>query len=906
LAPPVPSFWKWDDDGQVAVWNHGGTIAFRQEIEHVLRRLAPTGLPPLTLVMLVLAACRNSFRESFSKADSAGEILATFGSPRQAFPSMLRNGLERICVLPSELRRPIEAKAGLVECLLEKGCRRTSPAEAAAICDALLLDYSELPTLAAPTEAVRRQLQQDVPSLIEGLGRFDPQSFQLRQLTGLDQLLGPAEIDVDPVQRARELISNLKDDRELHGLARLARSLMAVVQLPRHLAEPEDLPMGGYSDIANRGPLDRLLVSELAHDNLTLAVRVALNEALYVRRETPRKTPPMHRRVLIDAGIRLWGVPRLFATAVALAIVATADRRAKIDAYRAKGEQVVSVDLATRSGLVKHLAALEPDAHPGRALPAFLAETAASETGVDSVVVTSADAARDVRFRSALKRWARSSVYVATVTRDGDFQMTREGGRTPKVICQAKLSLGDILFPPRRPTVRLLDGGGQQALPAIFSAHRFPLRIPQNQFRSQYTWTVPACGVFEIARDGRLLFWDQPGLGPRQLAGRVQRHATLLWSDAKCRGGQARAVVGHPTGEPFQLLRVDVEARSFDTIPLELDRGAYNIRAHGDAIFAVLDAAVRVLRAEDGRCTQVLALPDPLFDAVSYPSSCGRLLYSRNTMEWYALAFDGATAVLDKMVEKHLGKHGELVGMFERHNCEGPIGVAQPGYLHYLATGRLERVEGINTSRFVVNDVSPTGDWLHLLVGGGGDPGHLLLDVARGYATPCPPHPDLRRIDAGSWVKPMRGVVHRRFKAVAADHDMGLVLISRKDSCWRIVLEKGTARLVRADESITSRARDLARWFRSPVPLKDADCALQAATWEDGSRAYWDSRGLLHLKSADSSIPEATLVLADGEIAGWCSDNRLWGCPYFLGEDANDEAGRVWEDTLRPFIERLP
>ena len=40
------------------------------------------------------------------------------------------------------------------------------------------------------------------------------------------------------------------------------------------------------SDISNRGPLDRLLLSESAHDDLTLAVRIALNEALYLRRES--------------------------------------------------------------------------------------------------------------------------------------------------------------------------------------------------------------------------------------------------------------------------------------------------------------------------------------------------------------------------------------------------------------------------------------------------------------------------------------------------------------------------------------------------------------------------------------------------------------------------------------------
>jgi len=42
---------------------------------------------------------------------------------------------------------------------------------------------------------------------------------------------------------------------------------MAAVRLPRRLAQREELAVGGISDITNRGPLDRLLLSELAHDD---------------------------------------------------------------------------------------------------------------------------------------------------------------------------------------------------------------------------------------------------------------------------------------------------------------------------------------------------------------------------------------------------------------------------------------------------------------------------------------------------------------------------------------------------------------------------------------------------------------------------------------------------------------
>ena len=157
--------------------------------------------------------------------------------------------------------------------------------------------------------------------------------------------------------------------------------------------------MGGISDISNRGPLDRLLLSELAHDDLTLAVRIATNEALYLRREAPPSSPPKRRAVLIDAGIRLWGVPRVFAAAVALSLVAATDRNIRVEAYRACGRSVEPVTLTRREGLLAHLEALEPDAHPGDALPAFLAAVSKDGDLTDAVIVTGEDVAADRAFQ---------------------------------------------------------------------------------------------------------------------------------------------------------------------------------------------------------------------------------------------------------------------------------------------------------------------------------------------------------------------------------------------------------------------------------------------------------------------------------------------------------------------------
>src|SRR5208282_4960525 len=71
----------------------------------------------------------------------------------------------------------------------------------------------------------------------------------------------------------------------------------------------------------------------------------------------------------------------------------------------------------------------------------------------------------------------------------------------------------------------------------------------------------------------------------------------------------------------------------------------------------------------------------------------------------------------------------------------------------------------------------------------------------------------------------------------------------------------------------------------NPLPARPGvGYSLHLARWSDGSLAWLDSRGMLHLRSSDRSIPEVTLVLRDGALAGWTSEGRSFGMAYFAGE----------------------
>jgi hypothetical protein len=97
-----------------------------------------------------------------------------------------------------------------------------------------------------------------------------------------------------------------------------------------------------------------------------------------------------------------------------------------------------------------------------------------------------------------------------------------------------------------------------------------------------------------------------------------------------------------------------------------------------------------------------------------------------------------------------------------------------------------------------------------------------------------------------------------------------------------------------------------------PAPytlLPNKGIKFRKTVWADGSEAIVDSRGLLHLRSADTDLPEITLVLVIGRaMAGWASDGTVFGSFYFTGLDTEEttSAPDFYQHYIKRFVDRLP
>ena len=212
----------------------------------------------------------------------------------------------------------------------------------------------------------------------------------------------------------------------LAGAAGYVPQMVAAFSVLRAARAPEQLPIGGYSDIVTHGSLDRLLPGQHALDDLEFLRRFCENEMFYFRREEPPAQCRQEVLIILDQGVRTWGDVRLVLTAAALALAQHAGRKALVH-YLA---------LTSRPGLLANAfeeptpdlgAALEASdftRHPGLALESVLEGPGAVPR--DIFLLTHPYSLMGEGVQSAARRLLpRDRLFALTVSAHGDAELAQ-------------------------------------------------------------------------------------------------------------------------------------------------------------------------------------------------------------------------------------------------------------------------------------------------------------------------------------------------------------------------------------------------------------------------------------------------------------------------------------------------
>ncbi len=922
FTPPLKNlrFWQWQDDGDVVAWNDGSTIAFAAELRSLQRAFDRLPSPRIGSALLVLAACRENQELGSKRRQWLSQLLIALGGERHlGVLDRVATGLDELRSLPAEHRQTLAAKSDLLLALYER-LSLTDALDFQLLSTALRNPANPSPWADASWALVG--LRSDLDELDRAFENFDPSSLPLRRPTGLDELPEAAAVEMPFGLAVRRLLESLDDDRELGGMTRIARQIMAAAQLPRRLEDRDELPVGGVCDIAPRGPLDRLLLSELAQDDLVLSVRVALNEAMYFRREAPPRSPPRRRWVLVDAGVRTWGVPRVFAAGVALAFAATDSDDVALSAFRSAGAKADGIELHTKAGLLAHLAALDYTAHCGPALQWLIAKAADEHEAAELVVITEASAAADPNFQRTVESLPIEQFYLATVDRDGHFELHRRSRSGQVRLSQASLDLDELLRPRKR-SRRLFDARQSGDLPAIYFADPFPLRLCAN-IDPHTSWFVHEFGLLSLTSGKQLLHWERPDRGAQRIDVDVP-HRSLRWCSPTFQGKTTRAIVGPFNGSKFSALQIDTETRCGECVPLRHDLpSAHCVAAHGDTAFLFgNDDRIAAVDLNNGRAlsagrlhaakhvggrfvTSLAGEMGPFVgtddDVVVRAETVGVQTVNPHR-DWWAISYDGTAVRFDRVYCEQSGKP-RLITMFDVVGVEGPVGVTDSGNFYYAGSERTVRRRIEHSGEMSVQAVARDGRHIQLVTVGY-HKYHQVVDTRSG---------ELLSRGTGDLAADLLGpafaaIVHgskqnaprRRFSGVVIRSDGQLALVGRRQNLWPIDAQ---GRMELAREPRSWQAETIMKFDEIECPAAE-NSTLQMATLPNGGRAWLDALGMLHLRGADADLPEITIVLREGESSGWCSDGRRWGSPFFIDDAESTAAAVISQQVYRPLLSTL-
>lgn len=501
-APPGRTFWEWMGEGESGaciVWmgDPWELIAFRTELEGLLAALQPEGLPPLGSLLLVL----HALRPGWNLANAGDKLTSTIGaisgekelSPRvQDLLLKISTGRGKLHDLPAELTAGGPAREQLLCTLFEEHPDRLDPA----LSHRILSEFIQTPrveTFAARSPGLNgmARLLKDLSALASAFDRCPPEHLADRLRTGLDRppdrqldLPLPKPDELPGPESTPDLLRALENEGgELARIAGLTRRMSAILHVPKAVTQAEDLPVGGVSDITNRGDPSRLLLTELAWDDMTFAVRLSQGEALYLRRESPPAEPPPRRVLLLDTGIFMWGKPRLFALGAALSLLRQKHRAVtEILVTGDSGFEPASLD--TVDDIRRHLARLTPPPHPGKALAALASGGGpVFDSEKEIYLLTHPDAfGALVHLPIWRKLAAEVPLHTLLIGRDGQLEMARHSISGSRSLARARVEAEDLFDP--RPTAKApaVSPGALTAdpghLPFFYRLKNWPLLHP--------------------------------------------------------------------------------------------------------------------------------------------------------------------------------------------------------------------------------------------------------------------------------------------------------------------------------------------------------------------------------------------------------------------------------------------
>jgi hypothetical protein len=816
FSPRTKDFWRWSEEYRVIELTNGRTICYTDDLIDLLKSLQPYGLPNLEVVLLILTACQKEFispsldylhkpvdinlRNTTTIGTRPHEMLnyGLIGMDEyyEANP-LLYEEINTISILLKKIHDlPNELRSGYMRVnLLKKILSLGKPVFSAEAANIFIKEFE------SGRININISLRSDKPddqleSILEAFkGLSGIKDLEVFIRIGLEEIPLPLPMPIEtPENKPGDLLEELAKEKQTASLAFLTKRLIAALNIPPFTDRTSNQPLGGISDITNRGNLDRLLLTELANDDDTLVSRLVNNEALYYRRETPPDPQIQERVILVDGSLRMWGTPRFVALSAALGFVLKTPLKVQAAVYSLGREVFGPTTLSTKNEVVTFLEHLSPAINCKDGLISYFQQTPKSPQQA-TFFITAEETLVDREFSQQLAELSGQLDYMLVVNRFGKLQFWRLYKNRRSLISNLELDLNELLSQPKSDHLPRQD----DKYPIAYSEASFPLLLPTPKYGTGKKRRIIAanCSVLAVMDNGELWFWA-PNKGARSVAENVPKNEYWLLENES----HFCAVIGKKDIRVFIIDKIDTN--ELDQV-IEINKTP--ISDHSDDSIGDSFIIDRVI-----------------YNAFKLKNSNDFIFVIQkikgNPYVYYRL--DVSNHTIRPISE--FPEQGEIIAVSPYRQHEIYKTICENGY-NILSQRRTNQifVNGNNNLKFKNLELKLMDGNLMLVLNSGGK--HSFIKSA-GF-----------------------------------------------------------------------------KWIKS----ENRTFQLYRATWENGSTAFLDSRGFLHLLSKDGKLPElCILLIQDKPLAAYASNGEYAGNDFFIPfNDRKKVSPAAFYQYIQLFVDQL-
>jgi hypothetical protein len=454
-------FWEWttdEDIPDVSRYNENnlisipnvGAIAYRPYVMEILKELKDQGFPPFGSLLFVL----YTIQDGYLNLDG---VFFYLNRQKNASPEIALDIEHTIKFLENLSQLRSSFKKGQNKIILLRTIFGDCHNKVSAINSGLILKiFDTKPHIIA--EAANKKdltsvaISRDIKTLALLQHKFPTRESIINAMKGfidIPELEDEVVKEETTVETDKDFIQELIEEPKTFQIGSLIKRIWSGLKIPMRHLSPGEQPIGGISDMTNKGDFNRMLLSEFANEDEVFMNRVANNEALYIQREIPPEENIFERIILIDTSLKNWGTPKVLAFASAIAVIKHPKAHSECKVF-ALGKTNIPISLDKVDEVIENLNQVSPVLEVSYALEKFFNEEY-TEKDLEVFFITHQENLVNQNLQKVIHENRDRLKFLVTTSSDGELNFYKYHKGTRKHIQKIVLPLHELWAnPPQR------------------------------------------------------------------------------------------------------------------------------------------------------------------------------------------------------------------------------------------------------------------------------------------------------------------------------------------------------------------------------------------------------------------------------------------------------------------------